>query len=488
MGGAAMPRDGFPPHDSIIDAVDAASILEDMPNNLPDLMVKFNAQYAIVNEEGICVVYERVTDPVLHRKKLIRIKFEDFKKFYQNRLITVTTQNGGSTTKSAANWWLDSPFRRQYLGGVTFDPTGKAPANCWNLYSGFAVDPAPGNWSLMRNHICEVICSRNDEHTEYLLNWIARMFQEPNQPGEVAVVVRGLKGVGKGILFVNLVRAWGQHGLHIANAKHLIGNFNAHLRDCIALLADEAFYAGDRQHESVLKALVTEPTLPIEGKYRNVVTAPNMLHVMMASNLEWVVPASKDERRYFALNASDHRVGQRQYFADIADQMKCGGLAAMLWDILRRDLSRFDVRDIPDTEALQDQKLLSLDTLDRWWKAVLDRGFVWRSRYGAVAFDEWNRSVTTELLHESYLQWCRDNRVNYPMSREQLGKRMATMYQWQRLAVRQITGEVEALAAHADPVIKKPNQPGYLVDTIDQAMCKFMEVRGVPMSAQGSSG
>jgi len=147
----------------------------------------------------------------------------------------------------------------------------------------------------MRQHIERVICAGNAAHAEYLLNWIARMFQQPNRPGEVAVVLRGLKGSGKGILFTWLAKAWGQHGVHITNAKHLVGNFNAHLRDAVMLFADEAFFAGDRQHESVLKGLITEPTLPIEGKYQNVVQVANMLHVGMASNSDWVVPATRDD-------------------------------------------------------------------------------------------------------------------------------------------------------------------------------------------------
>ena len=33
------------------------------------------------------------------------------------------------------------------------------------------------------------------------------------------------------------------------HAKHFTGQFNAHLRDVVLLLADEAFYAGNRQHD-----------------------------------------------------------------------------------------------------------------------------------------------------------------------------------------------------------------------------------------------
>jgi hypothetical protein len=309
------------------------------------------------------------------------------------------------------------------------------------------------------------------------------MFQQPHRQGEVAVIIRGPKGAGKGIFFQYLRKAWGQHGAYISNAKHLIGNFNAHLRDCVMLFADEAFYAGDRQHESVLKALVTEPVLPIEAKHQNLILVQNMLHIGMASNSEWVVPASHDERRYYVRDASDHRVGQRKYFADIIAQMENGGLAAMIWDMLHLDISRFDVRDVPETPALIEQKKHSLDSLDRWWMTVLERGFVWRSRHGLVAFAGWNEFYSTELLHRSYLQWCGDTRVSRPMTRVELGQRMRLMYRPKRPDSDELTGEVESATRgwlEHSLLVKTSRPPGYQTDTLEEARARFSEIRGVP--------
>jgi hypothetical protein len=449
--------------------------------SLAAVIERFNAQYAVVNEAGIAIIYEQMPDLILNRKTLVRISFADLKKFYQNELIIVA-RRGGSTTKSSAQWWLDDPRRRQYLGGVVFDPTGAAPERCWNLWSGYSVEPAPGDWALMRQHIERVICAGNAAHAEYLLNWIARMFQQPNRPGEVAVVLRGLKGSGKGILFTWLAKAWGQHGVHITNAKHLVGNFNAHLRDAVMLFADEAFFAGDRQHESVLKGLITEPTLPIEGKYQNVVQVANMLHVGMASNSDWVVPATRDERRFFALDVADNRVGDRGYFTAIIEQMKAGGLAAMIHDMLHQDISAFEVRDIPHTDALDDQKRHSLDSLDKWLLAVLERGFAWRSRYGVRVFSEWHEFVATELFNRSYQQWCDDNRIFRPMSREQLGRRLADIYQTARPRGSPIIGEVESATlgrSDIDLIVKKDRAPGYQLGSLDEARARFADQRGV---------
>jgi hypothetical protein len=465
-------------------------------DTLSTLIDDFNSQYAVVNEAGQAVVYEQAIDPIRNRKVLVRIRFSDLKKFYQNRPVTVPIADGRSVTKSAAEWWLNDIRRRQYLGGVVFDPTGSAPKDCWNLWSGFSVEPASGDWHLMQDHIRKVICGGVIAHAEYLLNTIARMFQQPNKPAEVVVVLRGKKGAGKGVLLVCLVRAWGQHGLHISNAKHLVGNFNAHLRDCVMLFADEAFYANDRQHESVLKALVTEPTLPIEAKYQNLVEVVNMLHVYLASNSDWIVPASLEERRYFVLDVPDNRIGDRNYFSALYAEMEKGGLAAMIYDMLRRDIAGFEPRDVPNTAALIDQKLHSLDTLHKWWLSVLERGFVWKSRHGATVFTEWREFYTTELLSRSYLQWCRENRVSYPMSRVQLGKMMAEIYQPSRPRQDHPIYELDAIDAGwaADKTVEGFNRHsavwqshphGFQVGALEEARVRFKEMCDVTTEWDG---
>jgi hypothetical protein len=463
-------------------------------DEIATLVERFNARYAVVNEAGKAMVYERVKDPILGRFVIVRITFEDLRKLYMNQTLFVTSNGGKPVGKTVADWWLHDENRRQYLGGVVFDPTDKPPDDCWNLWSGFAVEPAPGDWSLMRSHVEDVICGGDRACSEYLLNWLARMYQQPDSPAEVAVVLRGLKGTGKGILCNWVVRSYGQHGLRIGHAAHLTGNFNDHLRDCVVLFADEAFFAGDKEHEGVLKGLITDPTIAVEGKYKAVVSVQNMLHIMMASNSDWVVPASHDERRYFVLDVSSAKIGDREYFTALDSQMRDGGLAAMIHDLLNRDISKFEVRDVPQTAALKEQKTLSLGSLDKWWLAVLERGFVWESRYGVRDFQHWRPFVSTLLLHRSYLQWCSRNRVSRPKDETQLGKRMSEMYQKSRPRRQEVIGEVEAHSGVEDElqVIWHYRPHGYDVGDLSEARAKFGEVRGVvidwPDEDVGSGG
>jgi hypothetical protein len=465
----------------------------------------FNTRYAVVNENGSAVVYERVLDPLRDRLVLVRIRFEDLKKLYLNRRITIqinTTGRGGrpetkDITKSVAEWWLADEMRRQYIAGVVFDPINQAPSTYWNLWSGFTVNPQPGDWSLMEEHIRRVICSRNQADADYLLNYIARMFQQPQLPGEVAIVLHGPRGAGKGILLNWLWRAWGQHGAHITNARHLVGNFNAHLRDCVMLFADEAFYAGDRQHEGVLKALITEPSLPIEGKYKDLVEVDNMLHIFMSSNADWVIPAAIDERRFSVRDVADNHVGDRAYFRNIADQMEGGGLAAMIWDMQRRDISGFEVRDIPDNPALKMQKTLSLNSLERWWLAALARGFLCKSKHGAPWFQEWHDFYTTELLWRSYVQWCDyEGRPFDRKTREQLGQFLTRLYPSSRPSRAHPVYEIDSIDRQARDVITDgagsvetipkaldeiaivylPDQHGFRVAELETARDRFSQI------------
>jgi hypothetical protein len=455
---------------------------------LDQLIDDFNNRYAVVNEAGKVWIFQWRLDPVLDRGVLDHIAHRDFKLMYENDLLTVITIDEDNKpkpiTKSKAAWWLAHRRRKQYLGGVTFDPTGKAPPEYLNLWRGFSVEPKPGSWSLMRNHICNVICSGVEEYYDYVIKWIARTFQYPSEQGETAIVMRGGEGVGKGIFCRWVIKAFGQHGIQIFHPAQFVGRFNDHLWDCVALFADEAFFAGDRAHERVLKGLITEPFIPIEGKFQRIITVRNMLHVMIASNSEWVIPASHDARRYAVFDVLDTHAGDRKYFEAIERQMETGGLAAMLHDLLAVDISDFDFRNVPQTDALRHQKALSLPSLERWWLAVLRRGFLYAGKNGASYFQKWQEFYTTELLHRSYLQWCNENRPRERKSREELGKFMTELYQGCRPRGKHPVYELERIdielikagrSLNDTSIVWQDRPPGYRVGDLEEAYAKFLD-------------
>ena len=220
----------------------------------------------------------------------------------------------------------------------------------------------------------DIICRGNEEVYEYLISWMARAVQQPDEPGFSAVVLRGSMGTGKSIFVKIFGSLFGRHFLQVSDSKHVTGHFNAHLRDCVVLFGEEAFYAGDKRHESTLKMLVTEDMIPVEPKGVDVEMSANCVHLMMASNEHWVVPAAVDDRRFFVLDVASDRKEDHTYFGALQAQVDSGGREALLHLLINRDLRGFNVRKIPRTAALQEQKIHSLGVEEEWWYTKLREG------------------------------------------------------------------------------------------------------------------
>lgn len=333
--------------------------------------------YCAVNENGQFRIYKPVMDyawdPLNPRERWETYRKTDFLDILSN----VRTQTSDGKVVPVGQQWLQWGMRTTY-DGVAFDPANRIPkeARVLNLWTDWAVEPKRGDWSLMKELLLEALCDGDKEAYEYALNWAAFMVQQPDRPAEVALVFKGEKGTGKGTFGRALAMMAGRHAMHISNQSHFTNHFNAHLRDCILLFADEAVWGGDVKAEGELKRLITEPTIQIEAKGKDVVTARNMLHVVMASNGDWVVPASMDDERRFAVNEVNSKYrGNKAFFEALHRQLNRGGLQAMLFDLKTRPIGDFHPRaGIPQTMALAKQKLTSLDHTDSWWYECLCRG------------------------------------------------------------------------------------------------------------------
>lgn len=380
---------------------------------------KLNAKHAVISDVGgRCRVISEVLDQNLAqpRTRISKKSFEDFRNSYMHQKVQVgTTKDGQAMYAPVGKWWLENPMRRQFETMV-FAPRREVN-DAYNLWQGFACEAIPGQGhELFLNHLRDNVCSGSEEYYQYLINWMARAVQNPGEPGQVAVILRGGRGAGKGTTAQAFGSLWGRHFLHISSAKHLVGQFNAHLRDCVFLFADEAFFAGDKQHESVLKTLVTEDTIMVEGKGVDAEVSPNFTHLMMASNDHWVVPAGADERRYFILDVGESAKQNSDYFRRIRSSLDGGGRESLLHHLMTIDLSDFEVRDVPQTDALREQKLLSLNAEEQWWLERLMDGRVTR---GAK---DWHREVQKDRLQKDYLEYTETQKFMRRASPTLLGR------------------------------------------------------------------
>jgi hypothetical protein len=81
-----------------------------------------------------------------------------------------------------------------------------------------------------------------------------------------------------------------------------------------------------------------------------------------------------EERRFAVLDVGDEHREDIPYFAAMEREMDNGGREALLHHLLNFDLSRVDLRTIPKTGALLEQKIRSMSPEHAWWLDVLQRG------------------------------------------------------------------------------------------------------------------
>lgn len=283
-----------------------------------------------------------------------------------------TKKNGDAILKALGSVWLTHPQRRFYRG-IEVAPHGRGNEGYYNLWRGFSVEPKKGEWPLFREHL-NLVAGGGEEHARYILTWLAETVQHPERPIGVALAFRGKPGTGKSTFAKWFGELFGVHFLHLDSEQHLLGRFNSHLHNTIVLLADEAVWAGSKAGLGALKRMITEDTLNIERKNIDILTVKNMIHMMIASNEKWVVPANFDDRRFAIFGTSVARLNDRTFFAAVSRELfEHGGLAALLYDLLEFK-SDIILQQIPETTDRSEQKMLSATPEEKWWVEKLHQG------------------------------------------------------------------------------------------------------------------
>lgn len=368
---------------------------------------ELNGRHAVISSiGGKCRVISEEHDYAFDRPKIEMQTFADFSNRYMHRKVKVgEDKNGADQFMPMGKWWLQNTNRRQF-DAIVFVPGLEVPG-AYNLWRGFICEAIPGSCGKFLEHVKTNICRGNEENYKYLMTWLADAVQNPNRPGGTAVVMRGKQGTGKSFFAKAVGKLWGQHFFQINQSKHLVGSFNAHLRDCVMLFADEAFFAGDKKAEGTLKAIITEETFPIESKGIDVEDCTNYIHLIMASNSEWVVPVAMDDRRFFMLDVADDHRKDTKYFGEIAAELDNGGYEALLYHLMTMDLVGVNLRDAPDTDALNEQKQLNLSPEESWWYDILHEGRV------LPRHETWEYAVAKEELFNDFVNFVRQYAGNY---------------------------------------------------------------------------
>jgi phage/plasmid-associated DNA primase len=330
--------------------------------------------------------------------------------------------------------WIKHPKRRTYFG-VTLSRNGNTGQK-YNLFSGWAIEPKQHDCSNFLNFIYNVICDQNQKIYEWLLDWLAHMFQFPERKSDstVAVALRGLKGIGKNFFAEKIIELIGErHSMLIQQEDLLFGRFKEHLLGLVLIVLDEIGWGGNKKQEKELKGMVTGDKLVVEPKGRKPILIDNFARFLFLGNESWMLPASVDERRFLVLDVPDTHRKDYDYFSNLHKHWNQGEKEGFLYYLLNRKISH-NLREAIWTEALKDQVLRGLEPHQEWILDALDEGaFVVHDRDGEIAGQaNWESatSISISFFYESYLDYIsRRQKQKYALSKRALKREIERFLQ-----------------------------------------------------------
>ena len=211
---------------------------------------------------------------------------------------------------------------------------------------------------LFWNHVKNVIAKGDETSYNYIKNWIIRPLQKPNNKNKSALIIAGKEqGTGKTWTAEIIAKLHGHFGeANVGNMKTICGDFNAKLINKTLVVVNEVnnvdnsiWYNGD-----ALKSLITEDSVIIEKKGIDPMTYDNCINFIFVSNNERPINLDNEDRRYAVFEPNPiHGKNDFEYWSEefygLKDDQQF--LADLYNWCLKQDISKFNPRNIPMTEA-----------------------------------------------------------------------------------------------------------------------------------------
>jgi|TARA_R100000049_G_C1950840_1_gene98523 hypothetical protein len=181
-------------------------------------------------------------------------------------------------------------------GDVATDELGRSAVN---VYVPARIDRTEGDPAPFLDHLARVIPDEADRRV--LLDYLAHNVRFPGFKIPWAPLIQSAEGVGKNALKHVMNHAIGNHYTYAPNAKELGSSgskFNAWMERKLFLIADEIKTDDRRDLIEILKPMITEESLEIQGKGVDQRKAENPANWLFFSNHKDAIPVGKNDRRF----------------------------------------------------------------------------------------------------------------------------------------------------------------------------------------------
>ncbi len=251
---------------------------------------------------------------------------------------------------------------------------------------------------MMISHIHTALCNKDRAQTDFVLNWLANVVQ--GVKNQSVLYLRGDEGIGKS----TLSEFMGFHviGMDITLITNEIscftGDFNELLQGMVLVAFEDPVFRKNNDFDTFgtrLKNNTTSPIMTVSNKNVKSYVISNLNNYIVTSNHDVVKYANG--RRIMILDLNNSLRGNKAYFTELHKVCFNNQVGHEFYSyLMKRDVSKFDSQEFPETEAKR-------DTIAN----LLDPMFVHiKERY---LLNKKSISLPMKDLHASYVKYCKNN-------------------------------------------------------------------------------
>ena len=301
--------------------------------------------------------------------KLITFTPKSFKDAYLDKTYEGIDRYGEIENKVFIDKYMKAnPNIRKYTDMDIYPDNSKCPISNYNLWRKFEVEKITEydedliGLEFILNHI-KILCNHQMEVYEYILDFLAHMFQIPQEKAGIFVLFISKQGTGKGLLFELLSNMLGHDKVLETPVpeRDVWGSHNSAMMNSYLVNLEELRFLATKGSEGSFKSYVTQPKMLINPKGKDQITITSYHRFIGSMNPEdsdIPMKTVEGDRRNLLIRSSDETKGNVPYFNELIKLINSKNLQKTFHIYLmnRPGADLFKSKKIPITEYQEDIK------------------------------------------------------------------------------------------------------------------------------------
>lgn len=349
--------------------------------------------------------------------------YEAHKMFIDNNSFTVFTPKAASFVRN----WLKDCDRKTYDDKTFIPCLEDCPPRLFNTFTGFFVQQYQpeiiantdyDDLNIIKNHIKE-LCNDNTQNVDamnnYVLDWLAHLFQKPCERPNSMLIFKAGEGIGK-TMFVDFIASMmcseNKNKYTFKTSKpeqYIFGDFNDAVVNKMLICFEEL--NKNQQFIDKLKDFVTNDTVSVNAKFQQRKEVKVYHRVIATTNNENVICVSDTNRRFVPIESKREKMS----VAEIKDTVKAfsnpNAMKLFYNELMQRDIENRDFSDFVKSNLYN--RLMATSS-NPAMSFIVDY-FGIEKTFAQYKGEDY---VGQKELYVDYKEYCEEYRLNYKDRRD----------------------------------------------------------------------